>query len=44
MDLLSEMREKILLISDPNSDYTQEDFYQEYGNSFQESEYGAFDF
>ena len=44
MDLLSEMREKILLISDPNSDYTQEDFYREYGSPFQESNYGSFDF
>ena len=31
MDIIEQMREKILLISDPNSGYTQEDFDREFG-------------
>lgn len=31
MDFIEQMREKILLISDPNSGYTQEDFDREFG-------------
>ena len=33
MDIIEQMREKILLISDPNSGYTQEDFDREFGQS-----------
>jgi len=33
MDIIEKMREKILLISDPNSGYTQEDFDREFGQS-----------
>jgi dUTP pyrophosphatase len=33
MDIIEQMREKILLISDPNSGYTQEDFDREFGES-----------
>lgn len=33
MDIIEKMREKILLISDPNSGYTQEDFDREFGQN-----------
>lgn len=33
MDIIEKMREKILLISDPDSGYTQEDFDREFGQN-----------
>lgn len=38
MDIVEKMREKILLMSDPNSGYTQEDFDKEFGDLKYESD------
>lgn len=38
MDIIEKMREKILLIADPNSDYSQEDFDKEFADVYENGE------